>query len=354
MDSKGVKRIIDILNVLLIVCIAIYCGLRLYNARPNLDFIILIEMVFAVIIIAISIYQAIYKTKKYQSIKTLGEHIEKWRDKSWFQDKYVRADVLAKEFYIKTSISYIIVISLVVIVTFLMLSKILKISNMDILVFFVVMFLILLIRIMIIYKAAAKICNVLYEDCDPYTSIIAFYKIMTIARGLQFEKRDNYKLFVSNMLFFTGDFEFTIQFIDMMENERKNKKKNNFFFQSEYIRFLCFINMKEYEKAEKIMMIFEDEIKNNPKLEKSKMIKAIMPKMKNNIEFIQGNYDKVKELCENTLKETTAEHQRVSCQYRLLQVDLALGNEEAAEKRKEYILTHGKDLFYVSKCDSQG
>lgn len=351
MNSKVVKGIVHILNGMLIIGISLFIGFTIYNEGFPLNIINTTQIVFAVILLVIITYGLAYRVKRPESILELEKHIEKWKCKPSFEEKNKKAEKLAMEYYFNSSLALIVSIVIIAIVGLAAFAQIFHtISKSGIFMTWVILLSIPIVRTMVSYKNNMKICNILYNNCDPYTCVIAFYKIMSFPRGKQFQIRDSYKLLVSNMLYFTGDFQFTLKFIDMMDKEYKKKNKMNFLFQSDYIKFLCFINMDKLEEAKGIKDSIEEKVKNNPKLKRNKIIKSILPKMENNFEFINGNYEKSKELTERNLVFSSGEHQRVSSQYRLFQIDTILGNEEAAKERKEYILNHGNELFYVSKC----
>lgn len=348
------KIIIHILSLLMIVFICGCIGLKIYNNRLSLNAMIITQVIFLIILLIIIIYGLAYRVKKPESIAELGTIIKKWKDDSWYKEKEIKAENLARDYYFSASLTFIISIIVIGIVGVAAFAQIYhNISKSILFITWAILLSIPIVREIIAYKSNMKICNVLYDKCDPYTCIIAFYKIMNFKRGKQFQVRDSNKLLVGNMLYFTGEFELTLKFIEAIEGEVKRKNNQNFFFQSRYIKFLCFINLNNYEEAHKIYQNIKEQVKANPKLKRNKIVAAILPKLENNISFIKGDYGSAKIQAINNFKEATTEHQRVSSQFRLFEIEKALGNEEEAEKRKEYILIHGMDLFYVSKCDSQ-
>lgn len=354
MNLKMRKRIIHILNLLMIIFICSFIGLKIYINRLSLNAMIITQTIFLIILLLIIIYGLAYKVKKPKSIVDLGAIIEKWKDSSWYEEKDKKAEELEREYYFSASLSFIVSILVIGVVGVAAFAQIYhSISKSILFITWAILLSIPIVREAIAYKSNMKICDILYDKCDPYTCIMAFYKIMSFKRGKQFQVRDSNKLLVGNMLYFTGEFEFTLSFIEAIEQEVKRKNKQDFFFQSQYIKFLCLINLKRNEEALKIYEDIINEVQKNPKLKRNKIVASIVPKLENNVLFIKGDFKRARLQSEINFKGAATEHQRVSSQFRLFQIEKALGNEEGVKERREYILLHGKDLFYVSKCDLQ-
>lgn len=345
MNMKSRATLIKVLNAMFVAFLVLYILVNVFNHG------IFTSRIITSIILLFAARQSMSKNIKLDSTKALGKYIEEnWSNEFWYKDKDIEAETLSGNYYFIITITKLSVFLCIFIFGNSMFNNLNYNFDSNIKKFLVIMIIVFIIQTIIYFTLYFKICRLITQRCDPYLCVITFYKIISIERGKEFRVISLVKLFVANSMVYSGDFYFPIEYLNLIYKENPRKINEILRCEMNYIKFFCLFASERYDDADKVKDAFEDKVNKNKRLKKNRQVKQFLFSMEKCYWLLYKKYTSVCDDAENTLKKAKAEIIKVNCNYRLYRAHEGLGNIEAAQKCKDYVLAHGNTTYYVTKC----